>query len=97
MPCRSARGLGDRSAAVVLARAVFKFLSRDWASALCCLEDLDRIAPIEKFGAYTMDNAQRMRRYLKARCFYELKEHARSRDAVEVYLRRSENTAGAGE
>ncbi len=29
--------LGDRSAAVVLARAVFKFLSRDWASALCCL------------------------------------------------------------
>lgn len=31
-----------------------------------------------------------MRRYLKARCLYELRDTAGARDAVEVYLRHGE-------
>jgi hypothetical protein len=89
--------LGDNSAEVTLARAVLHFFSQNWAAALACLEELDQIAPIEKFGAYRMSNKQRMRRYLKARCFYEMRERYRARDVIESYIRHgagSEKPAG---
>jgi hypothetical protein len=89
--------LGDNSSEVTLARAVLRFFAQNWASALSCLDELDRIDPIEKFGAYVMSDTQRMRRYLKARCFYELKEYARARDVVESYLRRGASTPDAAE
>jgi hypothetical protein len=79
--------LGDNSAEVALARAVLNFFSQNWAPALACLEELDQIAPIEKFGVYRMSNKQRMRRYLKARCFYEMREHFRARDVIDSYIR----------
>jgi hypothetical protein len=79
--------LGDDNVEVTLARTVLRFFSRDWSSALACLEDLDRIDPIERFGPYTMSDRQRMRRYVKARCLYELRQHIPARDAVESYLR----------
>lgn len=90
--------LGDNSAEVVLARAVLHFFSQNWGSALACLEELDQIAPIEKFGLYRMNSKQRMRRYLKARCFHEMREHQRARDVVESYIRHGTEgaeTAGA--
>jgi hypothetical protein len=89
--------LGDNSSEVVLARAVLRFFAQDWSAALACLDELDRIAPIEKFGSYVMSDAQRMRRYLKARCFYELKEFPRARDVVESYLRHGVETADEAE
>jgi hypothetical protein len=89
--------LGDNSSEVTLARAVLRFFAQDWSAALACLDDLDRIDPIEKFGSYVMSDAQRMRRYLKARCFYELKEFPRARDVVESYLRHGVETADAAE
>lgn len=79
--------LGDDTAETQLARAVLRFFAGDWAAALAVLDELDRVAPIERFGQYQLDERQRMRRYLKARCLYELDDRARARDAVEVYLR----------
>ncbi len=79
--------LGDASAETLLARAVLRFFAGDWAAALAVLEELDTIAPIERFGSYRLDDRQRMRRYLKARCLFELGEPVRARDALEVYLR----------
>jgi outer membrane PBP1 activator LpoA protein len=89
--------LGDSSSEVTLARAVLKFFSKDWTGALAHLDELDNISPIERFGSYTMDGTQRMRRYLKARCFYELRDYPRARDVVESYLRHGTETAGAAE
>lgn len=45
--------VGDTSDETLLARAVLRFFARDWEAALACLDDLDRQAPIERFGAYT--------------------------------------------
>jgi hypothetical protein len=79
--------LGDDSPEVLLARAVLRFFKSDWASALACLEELDRVAPMERFGDYQLTEKQRMRRFLRARCLHEMKEGPRARDAVESYLR----------
>ena len=81
--------VGDASAEVQLARAVLRFFAGEWNAALTCLDELDRLDPIERFGSYTLTDGQRMRRYLKARCLYELDDKVRARDAVEVYLRHS--------
>lgn len=78
---------GEDDTEVHLARAVLRFARRQWASALESLDHLDRIDPIERFGAYRLDDRQRMRRYLKTRCFYELGESTRMRDALDSYLR----------
>lgn len=80
--------VGDDSAETLLARAVLRFFAGDWTAALGVLEELDLLAPIERFGSYRLDDRQRMRRYLKARCLFELQDKVRARDAVEVYLRR---------
>jgi hypothetical protein len=77
----------DRSADVLFARAIVRFFSGEWRETLSCLEELDREHPIERFGTYKLTERERMRRYLKARCLYELKERAGARDAVESYLR----------
>jgi hypothetical protein len=79
--------LGDTSPEVVLARAVLDFFLEKFPAALAHLEELDRIDPIERFGAYTFSHAQRMRRYLKARCFHKLRQPIRARDVVDSYLR----------
>lgn len=79
--------LGDGSAEVVLARAVLAFFRKDWRAALIALDELDRIDPIERFGQYRLNDRQRMRRYLKARCLHETGERTRARDAVDSYLR----------
>jgi len=89
--------LGDTSSQVALARAVLRFFSRDWEGALACLDELDRISPIERFGSYTMDHTQRLRRYLKARCFHELKDYARARDVVDSYLRHGSEAVDAAD
>ncbi|RVU12574.1 hypothetical protein [Methylobacterium oryzihabitans] len=78
---------GDASAEVLLARAVLRFFAGDWAAALACLDELDRAAPVERFGSYTLTDRERMRRYLKARCLFELGETAGAREAVGIYLR----------
>ena len=80
----------DNSTESLLALAVLRFLASDWAGASALLEDLDRSAPVERCGSYRLDERQRMRRYLKARCLYELRDTAGARDAVEVYLRHGE-------
>jgi hypothetical protein len=78
---------GDDTAEVHLARAVLRFSDSHWAEALESLDTLDRIDPIERFGDYRLNNKQRMRRYLKTRCLYELGDTARVRDALDSYLR----------
>jgi hypothetical protein len=85
--------LGDDSAEVMLARAIMRFFAREWMPALTCLEELDRIDPIERFGRYTLTDRQRMRRYIKARCLYELRQTVRARDAIESYLRHAAGSA----
>lgn len=79
--------IGDRSVEVLFARTVLRFLKQDWSSVLVCLDELDRIDPVERFGNYRLTERQRMRRYMKARSLYELKAKAGARDAIETYLR----------
>lgn len=79
--------LGDETPEALSARAVLRFLKGEWAAALACLEELDLADPIERFGRYRLSEAQRLRRYLKARCLFELDGGQPSRDAVESYLR----------
>ena len=85
--------LGDGSVDVLLARAVLRFFAEDWPAALSCLDELDRADPAERFGRYTLNERQRMRRYLKARCLFELDDRARARDALEGYLRHGAATS----
>jgi hypothetical protein len=79
--------IGERTVEVLLARAVLRFMKSDWPSVLSCLEELDRIDPVERFGSYRLNERQRMRRYLKARSLHELNAKAGARDAVDAYLR----------
>lgn len=81
---------GDTSVEVHLARAVLRFADGRWREALEALDVLDRIDPIERFGSYRLNNRQRMRRYLRTRCLFELGEKARVRDALESYMRHGE-------
>lgn len=85
---------GDYGADVLLARAVLRFLAEEWAPALACLEELDRLDPVERFGGYTLDERQRMRRFLAARCQFELGDLGRARDSVDVYLRHAPGKDG---
>ena len=85
--------LGDYGPDVLLARAVLRFLAGEWAAALGCLEELDRLDPVERFGAYRLDHRQRMRRFLTARCRFELGDTEGARDAVEIYLRHAPDRA----
>ena len=89
-------GLGEYTPEVMIGRAVLRFYKKDWAGALACLEELDRLDPIERFGEYRLTDRQRMRRYVKARCLYELDERVRARDALEVYLRHGASGQSAG-
>lgn len=82
--------LGDRSPEVLLAHSVLRFLDGNWREALAALDELDRVDPTERFGAYRLTEPQRMRRYLRSRCLFELAETSRSRDAIEAYLRHGE-------
>lgn len=79
--------LGDDTPELLLARAILRFIAGEWAAALAVLEELDRRAPIERFGDYQMDERQRMRRYLRARCLHELGDETSAREAIDSYLR----------
>ncbi len=88
--------LGDGTVEVQVARAVLRFFAGEWTATLACLDELDRTDPMERFGAYVLDDRQRMRRYLRARCLWELDDKARARDAVDVYLRHGPAGDGDG-
>jgi hypothetical protein len=83
--------VGESGPETLMARAVLRFLKRDWLSALTCLEEVDRIDPLERFGQYKLTERQRMRRFIKARCLYELGDKSRAKDAIETYLRHGVN------
>lgn len=78
---------GDGSVEVHLARAVLRFADGRWRDVLDVLDHLDRIDPLERFGSYRLNERQRMRRYLRTRCLYELGETARVRDSLDSYMR----------
>ena len=79
--------LGEYPREALVGRAILRFYKQDWRGALNCLEELDRFDPLERFGAYILTDRQRLRRYLKARCLFELGERESAREATEVYLR----------
>lgn len=74
--------------AIILSRAVLSFYMKDYARALAGFEKMDVIDPIERFGQYELNETQKLRRYFKARCYRELGEDEKMRDAVDIYLRR---------
>lgn len=79
---------GDSSKDVRLAEAVLSFFLEDYDRTLESLEKLDRIDPIERFGQQKLNERQRMRRYLRAKCLHEIRAEAEARDAIDIYLRR---------
>lgn len=93
--CNALQRLGDNSADAALAGAVIAFLQGNFRESIAHLDRLDRIDPLERFGSYRLTDRQRMRRYLRTRCLYELNESARAQDALESYLRHGEAGAPA--
>ncbi|MGQ3211772.1 MAG: hypothetical protein ACT6U0_10160 [Shinella sp.] len=87
--------LGDDSVNVHLARAVLRFAAGDWQEALDVLEKLDRVSPIERFGSYRLNEQQRARRYIRMKCFSEMGDTLRTRDALEAYLRHGDDASDA--
>ncbi|MGV8938753.1 MAG: hypothetical protein ACOH2J_16665 [Allorhizobium sp.] len=85
--CGALQRLGDRSADAALAAAVIAFLEANFRQTIVHLDRLDRIDPLERFGRYKLTDRQRMRRYLRTRCLFEINESARAQDALESYLR----------
>jgi tetratricopeptide (TPR) repeat protein len=81
------RVMGESALELAAARAVLHFLKGEWRQALACLDEYDRLDPVERFGSYRLTEMQRLRRYLRARCLHELAEPAQAREAVERYLR----------
>lgn len=79
---------GDSSLPVLLSRAVLRFHLGDFGRALAFLEEIDARDPIERFGMQKLNERQKLRRYLRARCYRELGLLAKSNDAVDIYLRR---------
>jgi tetratricopeptide (TPR) repeat protein len=73
---------------VSLARSALCYYMKDYALALAFLEEIDLVDPIERFGHHELTDQQKMRRYLKARCYRELGQEAKMRDAIDIYLRR---------
>lgn len=78
---------GDTSKELLFAQAVVTFMRGDFPEALDHLDILDRVDPVERFGHYTLSEHQRMRRYMRARCLFEMGDVERSRDILEGYLR----------
>jgi len=81
--------IGEKNPQVVAAHTIVCFIKNDWEQTLAYLEELDRIAPIERFGKYKVTDKHRMRKYLRARCLYELGDANRAKDAIASYLRYS--------
>ncbi len=79
---------GDSSSDVRLAEAVLTFFVGEHRETLHILEILDQIDPMERFGPQQLNERQRMRRYLRAKCLHELKNDAEATQAIEIYLRR---------
>lgn len=83
---------GGSTLSVLLARAVVRFHLSDYRQALALLEEIDKGDPIERFGSHKLTERQKLRRYLKARCYLELGLEAKASDAVDIYLRRLRNS-----
>ena len=88
---------GDDTAEVHLARAVLRFTAGRFAETIASLDDLDRVDPMERFGAYRLTERQRMRRYLKTRSLFELGDKQRVRDSLDSYLRHGDSGAQEAE
>lgn len=86
---------GDDGVEVHLAQAVLHFTGGDWRSTLSSLEIVDRIDPVERFGAYRLTARQRLRRYLRIRCLHETGDAAGMRQALDAYLRHGESGGDA--
>jgi hypothetical protein len=79
---------GGATLPVLLARAVLRYHLGDHRQALGLLEEIDVGDPIERFGMQDLTERQKLRRYLKARCYRELGKETKASDAVDIYLRR---------
>jgi tetratricopeptide (TPR) repeat protein len=71
-----------------LARSTLCYNLKDYKGALALLEEIDIIDPIERFGQHELSEQQKSRRYMKARCYRELGQNDKMRDAIDIYLRR---------
>lgn len=79
---------GGATLPVLLSRAVLRYYLGDHRHAIALLEQIDAGDPIERFGVQQLTDRQKLRRYLKARCYRELGHLAKANDAVDIYLRR---------
>ncbi|MEM9717317.1 MAG: hypothetical protein AAF826_12455 [Pseudomonadota bacterium] len=69
--------LGERSEKILISQAVLEFFCGNYADALRCLDDLDRIADD---GRQASQDTMRMRHYLRARCLYSSGRQAEAQD-----------------
>ena len=77
---------------ISLGRAVLAYFRGDYATARGLLERIDVADPIERFGNRQLSDGHKMRRYLKARCYRELGQETKMRDAIDIYLQRLSRT-----
>ncbi|MEM9785844.1 MAG: hypothetical protein AAF801_05045 [Pseudomonadota bacterium] len=69
--------LGERSERMLISQAVLEFFCGNYAAALRCLDDLDRLA---SDGRKAGQDTIRMRHYLRARCLYASGREAEAQD-----------------
>lgn len=69
--------LGERSEKILISQAVLEFFCGNYAVALRCLDDLDRMSDGQKV---TDKDTRRMRKYLRARCYYSSGREAEAQD-----------------
>lgn len=69
--------IGERSQKLLISQAVLEFFCGNYALALLCLDDLDRMEDAKKSPD---PESKRMRQYLRARCHYSSGRQAEAQD-----------------
>ena len=80
--------LGERSEKILISQAVLEFFCGNYAVALRCLDELDQMDGAKS----TRDpDTLRMRRYLRARCYYSSGRQTEAQDIAAQLAAKSKN------
>ncbi len=80
---------GKMSREIILAKAVLEFFKEDYALALECLDELDALEQKLKFSE--SKEISQMRKYLRARCYFQSDDPAKASEIVRRYTAKPQN------
>lgn len=77
-------GVSDKR--IQLCHAILQYFLGNSKKTLTALEALDAMDPMEHLPPGRLSESQRLRRYLRARCHYDLLELDKAKKALALYL-----------